>query len=42
MDVAYRLAKHLRENGAEVKITHYFQKGIDDSQITESSQLTAP
>ena len=42
MDVAYRLAKQLRENGAEVKITHYFQKDIDNSLITASSQTTAP
>jgi hypothetical protein len=30
MDIAYRIAKKIRENGGEVKITHYFQKGIDN------------
>lgn len=31
MDIAYRIAKKIRENGGEVKITHYFQKWIDNS-----------
>ncbi|NUJ97823.1 transglycosylase SLT domain-containing protein [Candidatus Gracilibacteria bacterium] len=41
MDVSYRLAKLIKENGGEVKITHYFQNGIDNSVWTKSSLYSA-
>lgn len=42
MDVAYRVAKELRESSATVKITHYFQKWIDNDRITESHWTDVP
>lgn len=41
MDVSYRLAKLIKENGWEVKITHYFQNWIDNSVWTKSSLYSA-
>lgn len=42
MDVSYRLAKLIKEHWWIIKITHYFQKWIDDETWTQSSNNKAP
>ena len=42
MDISYRLAQLIRENGWTIKITHYSQKWIDNVIQTTSSNQNAP
>jgi len=37
MDISYRLAKYIKENWWNVKITHYFQSWIDNKDLINSS-----